>query len=249
MKIVFVHGWGTDSGIWNPICKKLSHHEIYTVDLGFLNRPKLNNSVEKNSVQNKNKNYAKIHKIIQTFDTNHNLPVASPFLGIGHSLGVAWLLKHASSSLSGLISIAGFAKFSVPYTLPILEKMKKGLDRNPTAQLKLFWRSANIRLDMTDDKDHGPPFVIGNILDLNKLKAGLDYLSEGDESYYLENLTCPVRALASHDDEIVNESITRGQWTSEQLRWANTGGHGLPTSQVGWCVEQIESFVAELSEN
>jgi len=248
MKILFVHEWGTDPGIWHPVCESLSEQQIYILDLGFLRRQSQGSVGPVKHMPLEVGNDASRHWINQPFGTNHRIPVPGPYLGIGHSLGVAWLLRYASNSLTGLISIAGFSSFANPRTIPGLEKMKKGLTKNPAVQMKSFWKSANIRLDLLAGINQGPSSEIEHILDLDKLNAGLDYLSEGDESSTLECLSCPVRALASRDDKIVPETMTRSQWTENQLRWANSGGHGLPISQVDWCVDQINLFIAELSE-
>ncbi|HPD82211.1 MAG TPA: hypothetical protein PLK85_00180, partial [Alphaproteobacteria bacterium] len=66
------------------------------------------------------------------------------FIGIGHSLGGAWLLKHYPERLSGFISIASFNCFYQHIPQHILSKMQKNIAKDMTAQLQDFWHHAGL---------------------------------------------------------------------------------------------------------
>ena len=34
--LVFVHGWGLNSTMWNPLISELKSYDCHTIDLGFL---------------------------------------------------------------------------------------------------------------------------------------------------------------------------------------------------------------------
>ena len=80
-KIVFAHGWGFDKSLWADTIKRLKINDYYLLDFGYTgNRD--------------------VVSICQN----------EPLIGIGHSLGFAWLLQNLESPVC-LISYLGLTAF------------------------------------------------------------------------------------------------------------------------------------------
>jgi len=151
------------------------------------------------------------------------------FIGIGHSLGGAWLLKHYPERLSGFISIASFNCFYQHIPQHILSKMRKNIAKDMTAQLQDFWHHAGL--------DH--PGGFKNLKPL-KLIEGLGWLSKWNADI---PTNISIKILASHDDHIVPEKMTQDIWKNYDIEWVDEGGHMLPITQPEWCTKHIENFI------
>ncbi|MEI8396356.1 MAG: alpha/beta hydrolase [Rhodospirillaceae bacterium] len=81
-RLVFVHGWGFEPGVWQSLRAELSDLDTTTIDLGFFGAP-----------------------------VGPASPPDRPLVVVGHSLGVLWLLMTRPFAWSGLISINGFPRF------------------------------------------------------------------------------------------------------------------------------------------
>lgn len=154
---------------------------------------------------------------------------------VGHSFGLLWLLKHGPKRMRGLMSIGGFDCFHAHGDVAALATMKEGLERNAPAQMRAFWQACGLRNPI----EPATP-------DPATLKAGLDWLAVWDGRAERAALDCPVRALASADDFIVPEAMSRAVWAPEELRMRPAGGHGLPLTEPDWCAAEIKSFLDDL---
>ncbi len=154
----------------------------------------------------------------------------------GHSLGFLWLLKQGLKFNPGaIISISGFNRFT-PYVNPrIVRTMKKGIERNPTKQLQSFWDNCGI----TKYKPMAPP-------NESRLTDGLDWLEHWDCRQELTDIHCPKLVLATRDDKIVPEQMTRDIWTRQDIIWSETGGHMLPVIRPDWTAQKITEFIHDL---
>jgi pimeloyl-[acyl-carrier protein] methyl ester esterase len=81
-RLVLVHGWSFDPGIWQGLRAALPEFESVTIDLGFFGLP-----------------------------AGPVLPPDRPVVAVGHSLGVLWLLKTRPFPWAALVSINGFPRF------------------------------------------------------------------------------------------------------------------------------------------
>lgn len=206
MDIVFVHGWGFHGGIWAPVSDRLSRQAHGLVDLGFVrDGPKGIGTWPDNAVY------------------------------VCHSFGLVWLLKHGPKRMRGLVSIAGFDCFAAHGDMTAVKEMKAGLERNPVAQLRLFWRACGLERPI----EPATP-------DPATLKAGLDWLATWDARDERAALACPVLALASADDAIVPSAMSRAIWEGEDVRLSPTGGHALPLTRPDWCAAEIKRFLDAL---
>ena len=116
--LIFVHGWGLNSTMWNPLISELQTYDCHTIDLGFIAGGKTNWQ-----------NWSK------------------PAIYIGHSLGSLWVLSALHDkplNLKGFVSIAGFTNFSECADEKTLQLMQRGIEKKPAAQLTHFWRQAGV---------------------------------------------------------------------------------------------------------
>ena len=115
-RVVFAHGWGFDKTLWVDTIKRFKFNDYYLLDFGYTgNRD--------------------IVSICQT----------EPLIGIGHSLGFAWLLQNLENPVC-LISISGFDCFFKIYDSRDIEKMRRNLIRNKQAQMRAFHKRAGTKL-------------------------------------------------------------------------------------------------------
>lgn len=206
MQLVFIHGWAFHAGVWERTAVRLAHRDPVFLDLGFVrNGPRAVGRFPENAVY------------------------------VGHSFGVLWLLKHGPRAMRALVSIAGFDCFHAFADAGAIDAMKSGMERNPEAQLRAFWRTCGSGV-----------FADREATDIATLKAGLDWLAGWDERERRRALDCPVLALASKDDTVVPYAASREMWAGADLRTTPTGGHGLPLTEPEWCAEQIEEFLRGL---
>jgi len=154
------------------------------------------------------------------------------FIGIGHSLGGLWLLKHYPEQMTGFVSIASFSCFHQHIGQNVLSKMQKNLAKDTAAQIQYFWHHAGL--------DHPKGFI-----DLNPLKLveGLQWLSTW-ETNIPSNL--PTKILACRNDQIVPEDMSIKLWKNASIEWIDKGGHILPLTQADWCKKHIKEFISDV---
>lgn len=154
------------------------------------------------------------------------------FVGIGHSLGGLWLLKHHPEQLAGFISIASFSCFYKHMPQQILAKMQKNIAKDMIGQITEFWHHAG--LDQP-----------GGFKNLNPLKLveGLSWLAQWEGNVPQD---IPVKIMASHDDNIVPEKMTQDVWQKYNIEWIENGGHMLPLTQSKWCTDNIKEFLNDI---
>jgi pimeloyl-[acyl-carrier protein] methyl ester esterase len=151
------------------------------------------------------------------------------FIGIGHSLGGLWLLKHYPEQMAGFISVASFNSFYPHVPKQILTAMKRNIVKDTKAQVKEFWEHAG--LDQPGGlKQLKPLKLVDGLACLEKWKADVP-------------TAIPFKVLASRDDPIVIEKMTMDIWGDYAIDWTKTGGHMLPLTQSDWCAHHIKRFV------
>lgn len=168
-------------------------------------------------------------------DRTGEIEITPDSIVIGHSLGVLWLLKQAREKPRALVSLCGFPRFSPPVPRRQLQAMQQGLERNVFAQMKQFWRLCGI-----------PPYARAEALDRVRLLEGLDWLMQWEANGALDELDCPVLALAARDDAVVNAAMTRAIWPDNRIDWAEDGGHALPLTRPAWCAQRIGQLLERL---
>ena len=162
---------------------------------------------------------------------NINIPEGK-FVGIGHSLGGLWLLKHFPNQMEGFVSITSFNCFYQHIPHQILSMMKKNMAKDMQGQLIDFWHHAG--LDQPDGFKN---------LNSVKLIEGLSWLSKWNADI---PPNIPLKILAAHDDNIVSSKMINNIWKNYDIEWIENGGHMLPLTQPKWCTKEIKKFINEL---
>lgn len=212
MRFVFVHGWGFEAGFWGPLRSALGDPHCEVLDLGFHGVPKLSLSSD------------------------------APYIAVGHSFGVQWLLHHrADHPWQALVSINGFAKFTKADDLPdgtdprIVRRMIAGFDKNPHAVYRDFMALCGEDDPVLDD------------LDVAVLRESLLALKDWDERKALGQCNAPVLALAGDQDLVVGEGLSRATFYDAQLIVKQGGTHLLAQNDPQWCAAQIMAFVKDMT--
>lgn len=157
-----------------------------------------------------------------------------PLIGIGHSLGAAWLLTHGPT-LAGFVAINGFTRFTFTPDFPagthprILKQMRRRLLADPSAVLGDFHARAGLPLP-------------NDLPDVETLAAGLDLLGSIDARAAFADLSVPHVALCGGDDLIVPPEQSRDSFPDPVM--VPGAGHALPVTHPDLCADHILSLVA-----
>jgi pimeloyl-[acyl-carrier protein] methyl ester esterase len=195
--ILLVHGWGYDATVWDGVCEELAGVPVARIDLGFFGAP------------------AALKDVLPHDDT--------PLIGVGHSLGFLWLLRHVPHCRA-FLSVNGFGRFTKDPDYPgvpavTLSRMRRGFARDPEATLARFWRDCGAVPDLDAGK-----------ADRTALAEALDWLHDWDEREGLAEAP-RVHALASRNDIIVPPPMTQAAFAGRDIVWTGNAGHSLPLSQ------------------
>lgn len=202
-KIVFAHGWGFDKTLWVDTIKRLKINDYNLLDFGYTgNRD--------------------VVSICQT----------EPLIGIGHSLGFAWLLQNLENPVC-LISISGFDCFFRIWDSRAIEKMRRNLIRNKQAQMRAFHKKAGTKLTSL------PSFEEKYLIE------GLDNLQTWDFNHRLKTLNIPIFAIASQNDKIVPISHSKRIFENCILKIIPSGDHIIPINNQPDYFKFIEKVLRE----
>ncbi|MBY0429865.1 MAG: alpha/beta hydrolase [Rhodospirillales bacterium] len=199
--LVYVQGWGFDPSFWDPLRAHLPEIESIAVDLGFRGPPTLPAP-----------------------------PAGRILVGVGHSLGMLWLLKRRLYDWQAAISINGFPRFARGEDFPhgvaprLLERMIARLSDSPHAVYGDFMRRIGI----------AEPDLAG--LNVEKLAEGLRWLADWDLRPVPEAL---VQALAGRADPLLPPELSQSAFAGKILAFHESGGHLLPLTDPAWCAARI----------
>lgn len=218
VRLLFVHGWAFTPAFWEPVIGELADIPSHCLDLGFFGPERL--------------------------DAPHALANA-PVVGVGHSLGLMWLLRHGKIPLRGLVSLGGFTVFTAMEDVPCgvsstaVKVMRRGLGRDHAAVLETFHRNCGTPPAFRPDFASARP---------ERLIEGLDWLLTWDERTSLEQSGVPLSALAARDDAIVPPALTSACFAGKasRLEWLPAGGHSFPLPLAPACARHIRAFLADL---
>lgn len=157
-----------------------------------------------------------------------------PFVAVGHSLGLLWLLRHAQDRLAGLVSLGGFGRFDVP--AGPTRAMRRGLSRDPGQVISAFHKACGLPAELAP----GPALLAEARPD--RLATGLDWLLQWDERVALQAFNRPLLALAAADDAIVPPDLSRASFPNN-LVMLESGGHAFPASRPAQCALHIAPFL------
>lgn len=215
--LVLVHGWGLDASLWQPVRARLPECETVAFDLGFRGPA-----------------------------VSPVLPEAPLVIAVGHSLGLAWLLRNRPLRWDALVAVNGFTRFTADPTFPDgvparqLERMIAKLGRDPAGVTADF-------LTRCGQRGTAP----AGALDGASLAQGLGWLRDWDTRAAFVADAAPVLALAGGADPIVPPAMSRACFAARpncRLAWRDGGGHLLPAEDPDWCAGHVRAFVAERLE-
>lgn len=209
MKLLFVHGWGFDSRVWDKTRAHLSGFEHDCVDFGFT----------------------------KDMPVHEELP-GTPYIAVGHSMGVMWALKNRNSHMKGLVSIGGFDCFFRHVPPEVLTGFRQRFETDPESHMKRFW-AQGLEEDLCSiDR-----------LNLDRLSEGMNWLATWDAEKDAHDFSGPILAIALKNDKIVPPAMSRAVWEkipNAKLVWHETGSHFLPSTEPEYCAEKIRGFAGDL---
>tara|TARA_B100000035_G_scaffold270613_1_gene244996 strand:- start:269 stop:892 length:624 start_codon:yes stop_codon:yes gene_type:complete len=202
-RVVFAHGWGFDKTLWVDTIKRFKINDYYLLDFGYTGNRDIVN-------------------ICQT----------EPVIGIGHSLGFAWLLQNLESPVC-LISISGFDCFFRIYDWRDIEAMRRNLTRNKQKQMRVFHKKAGTKLTSV------PNFKEKYLIE------GLNHLQTWDLNHKLNSLSVPIFAIASQNDKIVPLCHSKRIFENCILKIISRGDHVIPMNNRSDYFKFIEEVFRE----
>jgi len=215
--IVYIHGWGEDSRIWENVVQYLPDVQHHFIDLGFISKE--NDSVPQ----------------IQ-------IPELENAFFVTHSLGTLWGLNHISvEQIKGLIAINGFGSFSDFASNKTLKIMANSLQRNIFYQMEAFWKNCNFPENM---QQIYKPML--NRMALSQGLAWLGSWDVCRKLQGLGDRCVPVLPLGSECDLILPLDKMRAHWErlGYDVVIKEDAGHSLPVSHPQWCAQQITEFIS-----
>ena len=150
---------------------------------------------------------------------------------ITHSMGILWALKKGIKPQKSIIVINGFTDFTACASPKILRKMQRGLQQNPQAQLKSFYRQSGLQKPSN------------GIMNVPRLIEGLQWLQDWNITAAIDAIDLPILVLAGAMDSIVPLDVTKSQWQDSAIITHPQAGHALLQTHPQWCAEHIKSWI------
>ena len=208
LPVAFVHGWAFEHTFWQATRVALGSWPTRALDFGF-------------------------------FSDQPDMALPDqPYIGVGHSLGALWLLRHHGPLCRGLVLINGFSRFGAAPGFPdgiprrVIERMRLGLLREPVGLLHSFRQRAGIESPL-------PAHI-----DSARLETGLRALMDMDCTPDLSPAKCPRHAVPGTQDSIATPALTRACFPAggkTPTEWME-GGHLLPLTQPEACARIIRTM-------
>ncbi len=217
MRILFVHGWGCDRRIWQPLETSLRslltpvEINCTSADFGF---------------------YGAEQRVSGHFD-----------LAVGHSLGGLWLLTSGHVTFDSLVLINSFncfvatAGYSDGWSQRIVQRMRTGLTQDVNQVLEQFWEKAGLTELPTwqrPDQDQ---------MDIERLDWGLEALINEDGREQWDNFQGPRRVIAATKDNIVTQQQTQACFPNGDIQWLKSDCHALPLKFPEICAALVRELI------
>ncbi|KGB21250.1 alpha/beta fold hydrolase [Acetobacter tropicalis] len=221
---VFVHGWACGPQIWQPVLAHLNLPPAHLIDLGYFAK----SAGERDDGQ-----------ILTALEADR------PILGVGHSMGLMWLLSQRDwPPGSRFVGINAFGRFASGADFPqgvgprVLARMQAGLARDAGTVVNSFRARC------------GMAAVESSTCHVSALQAGLSLLAKGDVRAQIERVvahdaSCMV-ALAGGEDPIVSASMTKAAFPQDiKIEWQEKGVHMLPLTHPEFCAAHIQKLMKD----
>ncbi|HTK36498.1 MAG TPA: alpha/beta hydrolase [Caulobacteraceae bacterium] len=206
--LLFVHGWAYDAGIWEPVRSRLGGPACTVWERGYFG------------------------------GADEPTPPSGPYVALGHSFGVMRLLRERPQGCIGLVSMAGFARFTAAEGFPgapgrVLDRMLLRAAADPAAVIADFRARC------------GAPGTEVHEVFTDRVMEDLRRLRDGDERASAAAIGAPVLALSGGADAIVSAAMAEASFPNAERATLPGAGHLLP-SHADWCAPRIAAFCARL---
>lgn len=213
--IVFLHGWGMHSGIWQTLISSLDGFRITRIDLPGHGHSQQADQTDQTNQFNKpiDFNLSNIAKQVMA-----TLPPQS--LLVGWSLGglvAQYIAAQPSNSLQGLLLIASTPAFSHKTDWQhamdndTLELFAQQLGSNPSGTLQRFLalqvRGCNDQRSLL--KTLRQAIAARPTAQTAALNAGLEMLQHDDLREILDQIRCPTHWVFGQHDKLVPETVSK----------------------------------------
>lgn len=218
--LLFVHGWGFDASIWDPLRSALAELGGWphaAADAGYFRQP--------------------ADPVTPAMAAVHDRVLA-----IGHSYGVMRLLGDLPAQCAGFVAINGFTRFAAASDFPegtpvrLLDRMLARLSTHTAAVVNDFRARCGAAATQAPAQ-------------LAPLLADLRALRDGDRRQVLEQPFPPLLVLAGSVDPIVPAAMTRAAFRDTEPLWREDAGHLLPLTDPAWCAARIRDFLETLKDH
>jgi len=199
-RLVFVHGWGFNAGVWSQIAPHFDSYEITYWGSEYIRYgPPLAPGIPDGS------------------------------FCVAYSFGVAQVLASNPSNLHGLVSICGFDALVARGRGVAIEAILSGLSRNACAQMRAFWASCGVNRFAPPEAIDGVELEQGlrTMLKLDareQLRAAsypiLALASRDDRviPFYVSKTVWEKHALVTTDNGGHGLPMSRASWCVEQIK-------------------------------
>ena len=225
MQLLYIHGWGMNSTVWQSTIDQLEGFKRQTIDLGFVK------GGQTHSIENK------------------------PTVVITHSLGALYFLKKllgkelSTENIKALIVIAGFTDFTSFTPHETIKKMQEGVVSNPATQMALFWRRAGCINFAPSDALNPEPLIEG-LEWLATWNAADEAKTLQCPKLILASKADKIVPASAIEEQWLNSAVTSGQSEAPlkniKINWHETAPHCLQLAEPDWVADEITQFLQAL---
>lgn len=166
--------------------------------------------------------------------------LSGPVVGIGHSLGLAWLIRNRPAPFTALIGINAFARFMRH------KHIEPGIDGRVLARMRARCAlDSRVVVGEFLSRSGLPEPPPGGDYNSERLLEGLDWLRDWDLRADAAQ-EGRLFVMAAEDDPIVTPGMVTADFQGRRIDWSPTGKHLLPLLEPQWCAAHIRQYVAGL---
>jgi len=246
LPLVFIHGWGLNSGVWQPSVEKLSNHfKVITVDLpGFgLN---VEHEVTPYTLENIAKHIANV--------------IDEPSIIIGWSLGgmvATEIAVNYPEKAKALVTIASSPCFIEQDNWPgmqadVLALFHRQLEQDTQKTINNFLKiqalgSPHLRQDIKQIRDLVMQYPMPN---KNTLDLSLKFLENEDQRQYLTNISMPYLRMYGKLDGLIPKAVIEKISTltpTSDIVIFEKSSHAPFISDFSSFIESLTSWLGQLN--
>ncbi|MDA0938672.1 MAG: alpha/beta hydrolase [Proteobacteria bacterium] len=174
----------------------------------------------------------------ETSNVNEILNLGDIF--VGHSIGLLWILCNLTNckNAKGIISVASIPCFFQFMQDEALLNMKNGFISDITQSMFSFWNRIGFEGDVT-------PHRVEDV-NLENMQNGIEWLRNWDGRSAIKDTKYKILALASRDDVVVTEEISKEVWGDYDLKFCDNGSHIPHIKNPFWIASNIIKMLHEI---